>query len=286
MDHGMGDNSGGNGILMEDEIFDTPPANSQPQAAQPQMGASSQYNTMAQTQSEASSQYAAATQSSDELAAFQSAPSFDAMDGMDTGFSAAGSNDAFGSNDTASSAWQNQNSDMAFQGSYAGGNIADQVVTYKDTTSNMVLGLVGALIGALIGAALWIVIYQLGYLAGIAGAAIIGFSIKGYAILGKNIDIKGLICCVVLSIATIYFSHRVAFTISCMGSMNEFYDTHMNFIMAYTNLNDFMKKLDAASQALGLGESVIVAYWRDLFVGYVLSAVVGIPMARNMMVRS
>lgn len=272
MDHGMGENSGGNGILMEDEIFDTPQVDPQPQAtpsqtAQPQMETASQYNTMAQTQP------------SDELAAFQNAPSFDAMDGMDMGIGGAGSNDAYGgSGNTASSDWQNQTSNMSYQGGYAGGN----VVMHEKTTSNMALGIVGALIGALIGAALWIGIYQLGYLAGIAGAAIIGLSIKGYEILGRRVDMKGFIFCAVLSIVTIYFSHRVAFAISYMRTMNEIFGTHMSFISAYTNLDKSMKALDEATKILGGGDSVTVAYWRDLFVGYALSAVVGFPMVRKM----
>ena len=299
MDHRMGENSGGNGILMEDEIFGTPSVDVQPQAVpsqaiQPQPGMSSQYNTMAQ--SGVSSQYAAVTPSqsgvqpqqmapspqSDELAAFHNAPSFDAMDGMDMGVSGAGGNGAFGDSSNTASDWQNQNSDMAFQGSSAGRAMSDQVVMYEKTPSNMILGIVGALIGALIGAALWFGIYQLGYIAGIAGAAIIGFSIKGYVILGRSIDIKGLVLCAVLSIVTIYFSHRAAFAFSYMRTMNETLGSHMSFITAYTNLDKFMKTMDAASQALGVGDSVTVAYWRDLFVGYALSAVVGIPMARKM----
>lgn len=303
MDHGMGENSGSNGILMEDEIFDTPSVNPQPQsdvasqyntmtepqpvstqAAQPQM--SSQYNTMAQPQMGVQPQSAAPSQQLDELAAFQSTPSFDAMDGMDMGVSDAGSNGAFGESSNTASDWQNQNSDMAFQGSSAGRAVANQAVIYEETPSNIALGLVGALIGALIGAALWIVIYQLGYIAGIAGAAIIGFSIKGYVILGRNIDMKGLVFCAVLSIITIYFSHRAAFAISYMRTMNEALGSHMSFITAFTNLDKFMETMDAASQALGIGDSVTVAYWRDLVVGYVLSAVVGIPMARKMVAHS
>lgn len=303
MDHGMGENSGGNGILMEDEIFDTPSVDVQPQSApsqaiQPPPGMSSQYNTMVQPG--VSSQYAAATppqsgvqpqmatpsQQMDESAAFQSMPSFDGMDGMDMGVSGAGSNGAFGESSNTASDWQNQNSDMAFQGSYAGRVASDQVVMYEKTPSNMALGVVGALIGALIGAALWFGIYQLGYIAGIAGAAIIGFSIKGYVILGRSVDMKGLILCAVLSIVTIYFSHRAAFAFSYMRTMNETFGSHMSFITAYTNLDKFMKTMDTASKALGVGDSVTVAYWRDLVVGYVLSAVVGIPMARKMIASS
>ncbi len=350
MDHGMGENNGGNGILMEDEIFDTPPASPQPQvapsqAAQPQMGTATQYAASSQSQAaspfvapsqpetaspfvtpgqpEVATQYAAPSQpeaaspfvtpgqpeaaspfvtpgqsqpaqpqpapqmaqpqQSDELASFQNAPSFDAMDGMDLGIGGTGSNGSFGgSSDTMSSDWQNQNSNRAFQESYAGKN----VVMYEETPSNLVLGIVGAVIGALIGAALWIGIYQLGYVAGIAGAAIIGFSIKGYDLLGKRIDTKGVIICVVLSIATIYLSHRAAFSISYMRTMNEYFDTHISFATTFANLDKYMKALDTVSQALGEGDSVMVAYWRDLFVGYVLSAVVGIPMVKKMIVGS
>lgn len=302
MNHGTGESNGSNGILMEDEIFDTPSVNTQPQPTSsqvtPQQAASSQYNTMAQP--EVSSQFAAVTspqsgvqpaaspQQPDELAAFNSAPSFDGMEGMDMGVSGAGSNGAFGeSSDTASSGWQNQDSDMVFQGSAAGRSVgADQAVMYEKTPSNMILGLVGAVIGALIGAVLWVGIYQLGYIAGIAGAAIIGFSIKGYVMLGKSVDVKGIVICALLSIITIYFAHRVSFAVSYMRAMNETFGSNMSFITAYTNLDKFMKTMDAASKALGSSDSVTIAYWRDLVVGYGLSAVVGIPMAIKMIARS
>lgn len=299
MNHGTRESNGTNAILNENEIFDTSSVSSQPQSVSSQVtqqpGVSSQGNMMAQP--EASSQFAAVTssqsgvqsaissQQSDELAAFQSMPSFHAMD---MGANGVDSHDAFaGSNNDTSSGWQNQDSDMVFQGSAAGRAVgADQTVVYEKTSSNMILGLVGAVVGALIGAALWIGIYQLGYIAGLAGAAIIGFSIKGYVMLGKSIDVKGVIFCAVLSIITIYFAHRVSFAIVYMRSMNEALGTQMSFKTTYTNLDQFMKTMDMTSKAMGSDNSVTMAYWRDLVIGYGLSAVVGIPMAIKMIARS
>lgn len=389
MDNGMGGNGVSNGILMEDEILDTPAVSTPSQAApqqtvqpqqmtqpqygttaqpmqqtavppqygtttqtaqsqdnavaqqrqavpvqpnmQPQYGAvQSQYGAVQSQQPNMQSQYramqsqqptiqpqygsaasqgytasaqpnmqpqqatvpqqAAAAQSGQAAAgmeAFNNAPSFDSMDGMNMGSNVM-SSEAFGSSTGATSTgWEDQNSDSAFRGSVAGRNMStDNVVIRESVSSNIFLGLIGAVIGALIGAVLWVIIYQLGYVAGIAGAAIIGFSIKGYAILGRGLDVKGVILCALLSIVTIYFAHRVSFAIVYMTTMNETWNASMDFKTAYTGLDDFMKMADTASEAIGSSNSVTAAYWRDLFVGYVLSAVVGIPMAIRMIGKS
>ena len=53
--------------------------------------------------------------------------------------------------------------------------------------------MIGAFLGALLGCVLWIIIYRLGYIAGIAGAVIGICAMKGYEMLGKHLDKKGVI---------------------------------------------------------------------------------------------
>ena len=45
---------------------------------------------------------------------------------------------------------------------------------------NLPLGLIGAVIGILLGSVLWVLIGQIGFIAGIAGYAIVFCGMKGY----------------------------------------------------------------------------------------------------------
>jgi len=53
---------------------------------------------------------------------------------------------------------------------------------------NLPLGLIGAVIGILLGSVLWVLIGQIGFIAGIAGYAIVFCGMKGYALLGKELS--------------------------------------------------------------------------------------------------
>ncbi len=64
---------------------------------------------------------------------------------------------------------------------------------------NLPLGILGALLGVLLGIILWVVIGQIGFIAGIAGYAIVFCSMKGYEILGKGLSKRGIVICVILS---------------------------------------------------------------------------------------
>lgn len=219
-----------------------------------------------------------------DMDSFNNAPSFDAMDGFDVtkGPEVLGANTG-----STSTSWASGDTDSgAFRGSAAGRYPdASSAVIHESVSSNIFLGLVGAVIGALLGSVIWIIIYQLGYLAGIAGAAIIGFSLVGYRFMGKSLDLKGVIVCAVLSIVTIWFAHRVSFAIMYMNTMNEVLESNMDFITAYKGLSKFMEISDMASEALGTGNSVTTAYYRDLFVGYVLSVVTGFSIVKGMLSR-
>ena len=61
----------------------------------------------------------------------------------------------------------------------------------RSEKSRLVPGLVGAFLGSLIGCALWVVIYRLGYIAGIAGAVTAICAMKGCEMLGGHLDRKG-----------------------------------------------------------------------------------------------
>lgn len=313
MDNGMGENGGSNGILMEDEILDTPAVSAPQQPAQPQYGAAGQitqptmqpqYGAVTQPQAGQpvqSSQYGATAQPRQEsgMDAFNSAPSFDSMDGMNNSSNVINSSEIFGSSTgVTSTEWKNRHSDQVFRGSAAGRSMsADNAVYHERVSSNIFLGLIGALIGDLLGAVIWVVLYQLAYVGGIfsayataiGSAFAIALSIGGYVILGKGLDVKGVIICAVLGIVSIYFVHRVAFSVFWVIMMKKGWNIDMDFKTAYINLEKNMKDFDDLTRILHLDKKnalVTVIFYRDLIVAYVWALVTGVPMAFNMTARS
>ena len=88
----------------------------------------------------------------------------------------------------------------------------EEILAHK---SNFPLGLLGAFIGALLGCMLYVYMYH--FQARIKGAVglLIGIlSIKGYKKLGKNLDVKGAIACIILFIVMIYASHYISTALS------------------------------------------------------------------------
>ena len=85
---------------------------------------------------------------------------------------------------------------------------------------NWITGIVGALVGVAIGVAAWVGIYQLGYIAGIAGFIMMICSIKGFELLGGGINIPAMILCVVIDLVAVYFAHKLAVTVSIMQELN------------------------------------------------------------------
>lgn len=128
----------------------------------------------------------------------------------------------------------------------------------RSQKSNLIPGLVGALIGSLIGAVLWVVIYRLGYIAGIAGAVTAVCALKGYELLGKNLDRKGVVGSVIIMIIVLYFANRVAWSLE---AYTVFKESGATFSDCYRSLSDILELADATG-----------AYIKDLLIGYGLTA--------------
>lgn len=86
---------------------------------------------------------------------------------------------------------------------------------------NVLLGIVGAILGALLGSVLWILIGQIGFIAGIAGYAIVFCSVKGYEKLGGCVSRKGLIICIVFSFLMIVTAEFISTGIIIYRGYNE-----------------------------------------------------------------
>ncbi|MGM9538523.1 MAG: hypothetical protein ACI3VN_09345 [Candidatus Onthomonas sp.] len=78
----------------------------------------------------------------------------------------------------------------------------------REQRSCLLPGLVGALLGGLIGVAVWFGLYQLGYIAALGGLTIAAAACKGYELLGKGMDWKGVaVCCICVLLLTGLTNH-------------------------------------------------------------------------------
>ncbi len=125
----------------------------------------------------------------------------------------------------------------------------------KNTKSNLAPGIVGALIGAAIGGVVWVLIGLLGYIAGIAGFAIVALSIWGYGKLGKVVDVKGVVVCIIASVVMLYLSNHILWSISLYEELKEYYD--ITFFDAYRALHSVLSEIGAE-----------VDFWRDFAIGF------------------
>ena len=128
---------------------------------------------------------------------------------------------------------------------------------------NVFLGIVGAVIGSLIGSALWIVLGQVGFIAGIAGYAIVFCSIRGYKLLGGNVSKKGIVICVIFSVIMIFAAEYVSTGIVIYQAFkDDYYITVMDavklvpeYLQESVIRNDLLKNL-----AVGYGLAIWASY--------------------------
>ena len=92
----------------------------------------------------------------------------------------------------------------------------------RSEKSRLVPGLVGAFLGSLIGCALWVVIYRLGYIAGIAGAVTAICAMKGYEMLGGHLDRKGVAGSAIIMVVMIYFANRLAWAWAAYSALGDY----------------------------------------------------------------
>ena len=124
--------------------------------------------------------------------------------------------------------------------------------------SNLVPGLVGAFLGSLIGCALWVLIGKLGYIAGIAGAVTGICAMKGYEMLGKHLDRKGVVGSVIIMVVMIYFANKISWAWEVYAALAD-YD--WTFSECFRELGFILETSD-----------LMGSYYLDLVIGYILTA--------------
>ena len=123
---------------------------------------------------------------------------------------------------------------------------------------NLPLGLIGAVIGILLGSVLWVLIGQIGFIAGIAGYAIVFCGMKGYQLLGNKLSKTGIIICIVLSFLAIIGAEVVSLGITAYRELSEYYSLTLG--ESFSLLPELLKEPE-----------LVGAVAKDLAIGYILS---------------
>ena len=136
--------------------------------------------------------------------------------------------------------------------------MGNMVLDGQEKRENMLLGIIGALAGVLLGAVLWVILGQVGFIAAIAGYAIVFCGMKGYGMLGRVLSKKGIVICILLSIVAVVGAEMVSLAIIAFNELNEVYGITLGD--AFRLLPDLMKEPELAG-----------AVAKDLIIGYALS---------------
>ncbi|MCM1259218.1 MAG: hypothetical protein NC307_15425 [Roseburia sp.] len=123
---------------------------------------------------------------------------------------------------------------------------------------NILLGIIGAVVGILLGSVLWVLIGQIGFIAGIAGYAIVFCGMKGYEILGGKLSKAGIVLCIILSFLAIIGAEVVSLGIAAYRELGEYYSITLG--QAFSLLPELLKEPE-----------LIGAVAKDLAIGYILS---------------
>lgn len=133
---------------------------------------------------------------------------------------------------------------------------------------NTPLGILGALVGSLIGIIAWVVIYKLGYIAGITGFIMAFGCFKGYQMLGGRMDKKGVWISLGISIVMLAVAEMISLGLEIYTVYGEY--VSLSLIDAF-RLLPYM---------LGEGE-VLGAVVEDLLFGYVFMALASFTFVKN-----
>lgn len=133
---------------------------------------------------------------------------------------------------------------------------------------NILLGIVGAVLGVLLGAALWVFLGRIGFIAGIAGYAIVFYGMKGYELLGGHLSKGGIILCIILSFLAILAAEFVSLGITVHSELGEMYSLSM--ADSFRIVPELLKESE-----------LISAVAKDLIFGYALSIWASYSSVRN-----
>ena len=123
----------------------------------------------------------------------------------------------------------------------------------------------GGILGTLIGAICIVLVNQFGYIASISGVVMGVCALKGYQILGKKMSLKGIIICVILMLLMVYISNWFSYAVA----------------VAQVYKADIVSSFLAVPELIKEGAIESGAYYKDLLMLYVFTAIGAVPVIKN-----
>ncbi len=114
------------------------------------------------------------------------------------------------------SGWPNSGGSQGGAGFGTGGEVynADGGRLTPVKKSNVFLGIIGAIGGSLIGVILWVGISLIGFIAGVAGFAMLKFALKGYEKLSGKLDKKGAVISLLIAAFMVFFANVADYVVT------------------------------------------------------------------------
>lgn len=122
---------------------------------------------------------------------------------------------------------------------------------------NLPLGLIGAALGVLLGTVLWVIIGQFGFIAGIAGYAIVFCGMKGYELLGRKLSKAGIVICVLLSLLMIAGAEYISLGLVIYKELKEVSSLYVSLGDAFAFIPELLGESEVAA---GVAKDLIVGY--------------------------
>ncbi|MBQ3867589.1 MAG: hypothetical protein II789_03480 [Clostridia bacterium] len=95
---------------------------------------------------------------------------------------------------------------------------------HQGVKENVVAGILGAFLFALGGGLLYLLLAQVGFIAGISGMVAVFLAIKGYSVFAKGLSKRGLIIAVVIAFLVLILAWYVSLTIDVYKALSELYE--------------------------------------------------------------
>lgn len=114
--------------------------------------------------------------------------------------------------------------------------------------SKLLPGIVGALLGSMIGCVVYFFLWQVGYIAAIAGVVTALCAFKGYEMLGGVVDKKGVFACIAAILFSVYFANRLVWT---YYAYTVYQEIGLGFFDCFRHIKEIIELNDAAASYYG-----------------------------------
>ncbi|MCI8984002.1 MAG: hypothetical protein HFG78_16700 [Hungatella sp.] len=123
--------------------------------------------------------------------------------------------------------------------------------------SNMFLGIIGAIGGSLIGVVLWLGISFVGFIAGIAGFAMLKFALLGYEKLSGRLDKKGAVISLVIAAGMVFFANVLDYVVTICRAFFQWEASLDTVLYVISNFGTLMTDADCWG---GFAMNLIIGY--------------------------